>query len=263
MKTVIPQVFYLLVMSLCAASTAAAELAWTTDLPKAQAQAKAEKKLVFILIHGSDWCSTCRELQQQVLDTPEFKEFANQSLVLVDADFPESTPQSPELKKANAAIKDRFNLGDIYPSVVVLNDAGVTVFQESGYRGGGLAEVMPNWRRHVKTAPAAAAAKVKNVGVDEFAKLAADKKNVILDVRTSQEFKAGHLPGAVNLDVNSPDFKAKVAELDKGKVYLVHCAAGVRSTKACDILDQLEFPKLYNLTGGLKAWVSAGQPVEK
>ena len=57
----------------------------------------------------------------------------------------------------------------------------------------------------------------KNLGVDEFAKLAADKQNVILDVRTSGEYKAGHLAGAVNLDVNAPDFKTKVAELDKNK----------------------------------------------
>jgi phage shock protein E len=263
MKRAIMHLTFAAMASLITAAACAAELTWLTDLPKAQAQAKAEKKLVFILIHGSDWCSTCRDLQQQVLDTPEFKEFAHQALVLVDADFPESTPQSLELKKANAAIKERFNVGDIYPSVIVLNDAGVTVFQESGYHGGGLAEVMPNWRRHVKTAPVAATTKFKNVGVDEFAKLAADKQNVILDVRTSQEYQAGHLPGAVNLDVNAPDFKAKVAELDKGKAYLIHCAAGVRSTKACEILDQLEFPKLYNLTGGLKAWVSAGQPVEK
>jgi len=262
MKTASIRMFFFVIATAVATSAVAAELVWTTDLPKAQAQAKAAKKLVFILIHGSDWCSTCRELQQQVIDTPEFKQFAEQSLVLVDADFPESLPQSPELKKANAAIKEKFNLGDIYPSVVVLNDAGVTVFQESGYRGGGLAEVLPNWRRHVKTAPVAGA-RIKNVGVDEFAKLAADKENLILDVRTPQEFKAGHLPGAVNLDVNAPDFKAKVADLDKGKVYLVHCAAGVRSTKACEILDQLDFPKLYNLTGGLKAWVSAGQKVEK
>jgi rhodanese-related sulfurtransferase/thioredoxin-related protein len=263
MKSIIAPIIVTITLAASLAISRAEELTWLTDLPKAQAQAKAEKKLVFILIHGSDWCSTCRDLQQQVIDTPEFKEFAHQALVLVDADFPESTPQSPELKKANAAIKEKFNLGDIYPSFVVLNDAGVTVFQESGYHGGGPAEVMPNWRRHVKSAPAAETARFKNLGVDEFAKLAADKQNVILDVRTSGEYKAGHLPGAVNLDVNAPDFKTKAAELDKNKVYLVHCQAGVRSTKACEILDQLEFPKLYNLTGGLKAWVGAGQPVEK
>ncbi len=104
---------------------------------------------------------------------------------------------------------------------------------------------------------------VKNVGVDEFDKLRADKKNVVLDVRTPAEFAAGHLPGAVNLDFNASDFEAKVAALDKKKVYLVHCASGGRSAKACDKMSKLSFLSLYNLEGGFKAWEKAGKSVEK
>ena len=111
----------------------------------------------------------------------------------------------------------------------------------------------------------AAAAKptVKNVGVEEFAAKAADKKNVILDVRTPKEFAAGHLPGAVNVDFNAPDFDAKMAKLDTNKTYLVHCAGGVRSSKACTKMSALPFKELYNLEGGMKAWEKAGKPVEK
>ena len=114
-----------------------------------------------------------------------------------------------------------------------------------------------------KKAPTITATAFKNVGVDEFEKLAADKKNVVLDVRTASEFDAGHIPGAKNLDVNSPDFEKKAAALDKSKVYLVHCAAGVRSVKACQKLTQIDFPNLYNLTPGFKGWAKAGKPVEK
>jgi len=103
----------------------------------------------------------------------------------------------------------------------------------------------------------------QNLSVEEFAKMADDKRNVILDVRTPEEFEAGHLPGAVNLDVKAPDFREKAAALDKSKTYLVHCASGVRSVKACEALCHLNFPKLYNLPGGFKAWVKAGKPVEK
>ena len=115
-------------------------------------------------------------------------------------------------------------------------------------------------------APAAKPAEskaVKNIGVNEFDKLRADKKNVVLDVRTPAEFAAGHLPGAVNLDFNASDFEAKVAVLDKQKVYLVHCAAGGRSAKACDKMSKLSFLNLYNLEGGFKAWEKAGKTVEK
>jgi rhodanese-related sulfurtransferase len=103
----------------------------------------------------------------------------------------------------------------------------------------------------------------KNVDVTEFEKLRADKQNVVLDVRTQKEYEAGHIPGAVHIDVNSADFPEKVARLEKDKTYLVHCAAGVRSAKACDKMSHLAFPKLYNLEGGLKAWETAGnKPVK-
>jgi rhodanese-related sulfurtransferase len=103
----------------------------------------------------------------------------------------------------------------------------------------------------------------KNVDVAEFEKLRADKKNVVLDVRTQKEFEAGHIPGAVNIDVNASDFPEKIARLEKNKTYLVHCAAGVRSAKACDKMSHLAFPKLYNLEGGFKAWETAGNKPPK
>jgi rhodanese-related sulfurtransferase len=107
------------------------------------------------------------------------------------------------------------------------------------------------------------ASKVRNVGVEEFDKLRADKSNVVLDVRTAPEFERGHIPGAVNLDFNSSDFAKKVGELDKDKTYLVHCAAGVRSAKACGLMDKADFKHLINLEPGFRAWEKAGKPVEK
>ena len=104
---------------------------------------------------------------------------------------------------------------------------------------------------------------VRNVGVDEFDKLRADQKNTVLDVRTADEFAKGHIPGAVNLDYNSPTFQKQVAELDRNKTYLVHCAGGVRSSKACTVMDKLEFKHLVNLEPGFRAWEKAGKPVDK
>jgi rhodanese-related sulfurtransferase/thiol-disulfide isomerase/thioredoxin len=240
-------------------------LTWLTDLPAAQARAKAEKKSVLLFFHGSDWCAVCVEMQRQVFDSPAFAQYARQTLVLVDVDFPDKHKQPEELKRANAALKARFNLSPApdegFPTIVLLNDAGETVFQETGYAGNGPAEVLPKLQRHTEAgAPIAA---YKNLSIDEFARMAADKQNVILDVRTPEEFSAGHIPGAVNLDYNAPDFQAKAAALDKNKTYLVHCAVGGRSVRACEKLSHLDFPSLYNLPGGFKAWAKAGQPVEK
>ena len=97
----------------------------------------------------------------------------------------------------------------------------------------------------------------------EFEKLAADKVNVILDVRTPKEFAEGHIAGAVNVDYRSKEFSAKVADLDKGKTYLVYCAVGGRSTGACEKLGKMDFPHLYNLEGGIGRWQREGKKVEK
>src|SRR6185503_15031442 len=104
---------------------------------------------------------------------------------------------------------------------------------------------------------------MKRVDVDEFDKLRGDKKNVVLDVRTEVEFKAGHIPGAVNVDVNAGDFDEKVAKLDKSKTYLVHCRAGGRSAKASKKLEGMGFRELYDLAPGFRGWEKAGKPVEK
>lgn len=117
--------------------------------------------------------------------------------------------------------------------------------------------------------PAAAPAKpapeikMKRVGVEEFAKLRADTNNLVLDVRTEKEFKAGHIPGAVNIDVNAPDFEKQVGKLGTNKTFLVHCAAGVRSRRACGKLDAAGFQNLIDLAPGFNGWEKAGQPVTK
>jgi rhodanese-related sulfurtransferase len=73
----------------------------------------------------------------------------------------------------------------------------------------------------------------------------------------------GGLPRTINLDVNAEDFDERTRALDKGKIFLVHCDASMRNAKACEKLERLDFAHLYSLTGGLKAWVQAGQAVEK
>lgn len=244
----------------------AAELAWLTDLPKAQIQAKAEKKSVMLFFHGSDWCPPCLLMQRQVFASPEFINYARQALVLVDVDFPDKRPQSEELKRANLALKEKFNTGkdrnDGFPTIVLLNEEGSTVFQEMGYESGSQAMVLASIKRHSKSA-INESNMYKNLTIDEFAKMMTQEANVILDVRTPDEFKAGHLHGAVNLNVNAPDFAEKSALLDKNKTYLVHCASGGRSVTACEKLAKLDIPKLYNLPGGYRAWQKAGLPVEK
>ena len=104
---------------------------------------------------------------------------------------------------------------------------------------------------------------VRRVSVEEFEKLAQSKTNVVLDVRTKKEFNAGHIPGAKNLDVNSPNFEKELSKLDKSKVYLVHCATGRRSLAACEKMQQAGFNALIEMPEGFRGWEKAGKPVKK
>lgn len=122
----------------------------------------------------------------------------------------------------------------------------------------------PETRDASKPAASSSAKKYKDVGPDEFEKLRkTDTNAVVLDVRTKKEYEQGHIPGSVLIDFNSPDFAKEVAKLDKDKTYLVHCAAGGRSARACKKMEQMDFSKLYNLQGGMGAWEKAGKAVEK
>ena len=120
------------------------------------------------------------------------------------------------------------------------------------------------WLATFALSAADAAKPYRNVSVEEFDRLRAEKKTVVLDVRTKKEFEAGHLPGAVNLDWNSPDFSKEAAKLDPAKLYLVHCAAGGRSARACQLMTgKLGFTNCVNLEGGFNAWQKSGKPVSK
>src|SRR5258706_11296890 len=105
---------------------------WLTDLPKAQAKAKAEKKMVLMDFTGSDWCGWCKKFDKDVLSTPEFQEYAKKNLVLVEVDFPSKKPQSAETKKANAALKSKYEVQG-FPTFVVLGSDGNEVGRQRGY----------------------------------------------------------------------------------------------------------------------------------
>ena len=127
-----------------------------------------------------------------------------------------------------------------------------------------LISLMPMPARAADDKPAAEKKPInQRVDVEAYDKLRANKEVIILDVRTAEEFKTGHVPGATNLSVNSPGFDEAVAKLDKSKTYLVNCAVGMRSAKACKKLEAAGFQNLYDLAPGFDGWKKAGKPVEK
>jgi rhodanese-related sulfurtransferase len=108
-----------------------------------------------------------------------------------------------------------------------------------------------------------AADPVKHVQSAEAATIIAESKTVIVDVRTAEEFKDGHIKGAKNIDVMSDDFEAQLSKLDKTQPTLVHCQAGGRSSRALKTFEKLGFTQVIHLDDGFGGWQAAGKPVEK
>ena len=69
---------------------------------------------------------------------------------------------------------------------------------------------------------------------------------VIIDVRTPGEFASGHLEGALNIDVQSPDFAAQVSQLDPTQEYFIYCRSGNRSGQAISQMSNLGFTSMIN-----------------
>ncbi|MFY0654804.1 MAG: rhodanese-like domain-containing protein [Cyclobacteriaceae bacterium] len=84
-------------------------------------------------------------------------------------------------------------------------------------------------------------------------------KAIIIDVRTNGEVAKGVIKGATQIDYRSNDFKKKLNQLDKDKVYMVYCAVGGRSGRAASMMNQLGFKNVYDLKGGITAWKAAGK----
>ena len=90
-------------------------------------------------------------------------------------------------------------------------------------------------------------------GNEDFAKTISKKSTQLVDVRTPQEYEAGHIPGALNIDVKSADFDTQVAKLNKKKPVAVYCRSGVRSRIAASKMAGMGFT-VYNLDKGINGW---------
>lgn len=100
-----------------------------------------------------------------------------------------------------------------------------------------------------------------NLDVEAFAAKTAEPEVAILDVRTADEYAAGHLRGAANIDWYGADFIDLVEKAyPKGTPLAVYCRSGRRSAEASAKLAKAGYT-LYNMLGGYLAWTEAGMPV--
>lgn len=87
-----------------------------------------------------------------------------------------------------------------------------------------------------------------------------DDDFIIIDVSTPQEYKNLHLEGAINVNLISNFFKARLDVMDKSRTYVVYCKVGGRSKIAQKLMQGLGFQTVYNIVGGTLLWEEEGLP---
>jgi thioredoxin 1 len=106
--------------------------------------------------------------------------------------------------------------------------------------------------------------KLTKLNASEFSEKIKTIENAsLIDVRTSDEFKKGHLPNAVNIDWYSNDFIDQLAALDKNAPVFIYCHSGSRSSSAASKMIKEGFTEVYELRGGISEWNSNGYSVVK
>ena len=113
------------------------EMSWMTDFKAAKALAEKEKKDLLISFSGSDWCGWCIKLDQEVMEQPEFLEWAKKNVVLLKLDFPQNIPQSEALKRQNETLAQYYGVQG-FPTVILAKPDG-QVIARTGYQRGGAA----------------------------------------------------------------------------------------------------------------------------
>ena len=106
---------------------------WTANIDAALVKAAAEKKKVLVLFTGSDWCTWCKRLRNDVLDKKEFERLAAKNFILVYFDFPYKDKKiSIDQKNLQQSWQQKLNVSG-YPTTVILDGKGKKLTSVAGY----------------------------------------------------------------------------------------------------------------------------------
>lgn len=121
--------------------------------------------------------------------------------------------------------------------------------------------VVLNGTKHETTSAVNSAASPQIISPADYQSqfTAANVPHLLVDVRTPEEFAAGHIPGAVNIAVET--LESRLEEIPTDQPVVVYCRSGNRSATAADILVSAGYNPVYDL-GGIINWTTAGLPVQ-
>ena len=107
---------------------------WLTDINEAKQVASQNNQKIILVFQGSDWCAPCIKLDREIWSTNEFKSYADDNFVMLQADFPRKKKNSlsDAQQEKNNKLAETYNKNGYFPFVVILDDSG-NVLGEMGY----------------------------------------------------------------------------------------------------------------------------------
>ena len=108
------------------------KLNWIDDFAKAKQTAAAENKPIFLLFTGSDWCRPCKALERNLVETKEFKEYADKNLVLMKTEYLKHSEQSSAEKARHSSLRLKYEISG-YPTTFILDSEGKALLKITVY----------------------------------------------------------------------------------------------------------------------------------
>lgn len=107
---------------------------WLTNFEQAKSEAFQAKKYILLNFSGSDWCAPCIRLKSEIFNTEIFSDYAEQNLVLANADFPrlKKNQLDKNQMRHNEELAERYNPEGKFPLTILLNAAGKPIKQWDG-----------------------------------------------------------------------------------------------------------------------------------
>ena len=108
---------------------------WLTDFDQAKKIANEKGQNIILVFQGSDWCAPCIRLEKEVWSTDEFKKYAKDHFVMLQADFPRKKKNKLEThqQQQNNILAEKYNSQGFFPHVVILDKKGA-VLGRTGYK---------------------------------------------------------------------------------------------------------------------------------
>src|SRR5436305_12038322 len=108
---------------------------WLTDMNQAREQASQSHKLILLTFSGSDWCVPCIRLHREIFESDVFEKYAEDNLVLVNADFPRlrKNKLSKEQTAKNDQLAQTYNPKGNFPLTILMNANGTILKEWEGF----------------------------------------------------------------------------------------------------------------------------------